>query len=404
MIQKTDVIVVGGGPVGSAIAFGLDQAGLDVTLIDRQPAETLKAPEADGRGFAISYSSKLLLDTLGLWGELAPYAEPIQDIRVTNGKAPFYLHFDHKEVGENALGYLVESAYVRAGFAKVLSEKFTGQCLNACEAVSYKEYVDHIKLELSDGQQIETKLIIAADGKNSTMRELAGIGTFGWSYKQTAIVCSVTHPEHHQGVAHEHFMSSGPFAVLPLKGGHSSSIVWTEKEALAGQYIGMSEEDFSAEMTRRFPYLGPLTLSSKRWSYPLSTRYTKRYFQGRIALVGDAAHAIHPLAGQGMNVGFRDVAALAELIVDHGRLGLDIGSQTLLRRYERKRYVDSLTYLAATDMIDRVYASRSKVVRKVLGTAALAASHGLPIVRRKLMRGAMGLSCSNPRLLQGEPL
>jgi 2-octaprenyl-6-methoxyphenol hydroxylase len=262
---------------------------------------------------------------------------------------------------------------------------------------------------LSDGRKVKARLAIAADGRNSRTREGAGIRVTHWSYEQAAIVCSVAHERSHDFTAHEHFLPAGPFAILPLMGdldrpGHCSSIVWTERADLAPAIMALDEKNFIAELQRRFgEFLGPLEVIGPKWCYPLSLQFTERTIDKRLALIGDAAHAMHPIAGQGLNMGLRDVAALAEVVLDAKRLGLDIGDGTMLERYQRWRRFDNTLMLAMTDGLNRLFSNDIRPLRLVRDIG-LAAVNALPPLKKVFMRQAMGLVGDLPRLMRNQPL
>jgi len=342
---------------------------------------------------------------------MAGDAEPILDIRVSDGDAPLFLHYDHREVGEEPLGHIVENRAIRRGLFKRQAE-IDAIDLRAPASVTAIEYgAGGVTATLDDGTRIRASLAVAADGRNSRMREEAGIAVTRWSYKQTGIVCTMGHERPHRGIAHERFLPAGPFAVLPMTNdpddpehGHRSSIVWTEDERLAPAMMALDDEAFSAELARRFgPYYGAVRVLGGRWSYPLSLLHANRYVAPRLALVGDAAHAIHPIAGQGLNLGIRGVAALAEVIVETARLGLDIGADDVLRRYERWRRFDAMALVAVTDGLNRLFSNSIPPVRFVRDLG-LAGVNLVAPAKRFFMRHAMGVVGDLPRLMKGEPL
>ena len=258
-------------------------------------------------------------------------------------------------------------------------------------------------LDLADGQQITARLVVAADGRDSPLRDAAGIDAVRWRYPQTGIVCAVEHELPHHGIAQEHFLPAGPFAILPMTR-NRSSIVWTERNDLAPDILRLDDDAFTAELTERFGgFLGKLDINPTRWSYPLSVVHSKRYIAPRLALAGDAAHAIHPIAGQGFNIGLRDVAALAEVIVDTLRLGLDPGAMTALERYERWRKPDNMMMIGVTDVLNRLFSNDITPVRLARDIGLAAVDRATPL-KKIFMRHAMGLVGDLPRLTRGEPL
>jgi 2-octaprenyl-6-methoxyphenol hydroxylase len=395
--------VVGGGLSGLSLAIACAAAGIEVVVIDRQDPATLLAAPYDGRTTAVAYGSQQVLSAIGVWDALARDAEPIREIRVADGAAPFFLHYDHRELGDNPLGYIIENRLLRRGLdARTRQlERLTLLAPLAVDGAAYTE--DGARLSLSDGRTLRAELIAGADGRNSPLREGAGIKAFTASYRQTAIVCTVRHEAPHHGVAVEHFRAAGPFAILPMTG-NRSSIVWTEASDTAPRLLALDEKSFTRELSRRFgDHLGALEIEGPRWSYPLALVHAARYTAKRLALVGDAAHVIHPIAGQGWNLGVRDVAALAELVVDASRLGLDLGSATLLERYARWRRFDNLMLTAVTDGLNRLFSNNLAPMR-LARDLGLGAVNRAPHLKRFLMRHAMGVVGDLPRLVRGETL
>ncbi len=400
---RFDLAIVGGGLSGVALGIATAAAGVKTAVIDREdPAKMMAAPY-DGRTTAIAYGSQQVLTGLGVWDILAPDAEPIREIRVADGDSPLFLHYDHREVGDHPLGYIIENRLLRQGLHK-RAETLPDLTLMAPLAVADVAFTDHAAtLNLANGQMIRAGLVVGADGRNSPMREAGGIKSHNKSYRQTAIVCTVQHEQPHDGIAVEHFRAAGPFAILPMRG-NRSSIVWTEHEDNAPALLALDRESFARELSERFgDFLGALTLEGNWFSYPLSLIHAERYTAPRLALVGDAAHVIHPIAGQGWNLGVRDVAALAELIVDSHRLGLDLGSAELLSRYEKWRRLDNLMLTAVTDGLNRLFSNELPPVR-IARDLGLAAVNRAPGLKKFFMRHAMGVVGDAPRLVRGETL
>ncbi len=401
--QRTEVVVIGGGLVGLSLGHALASAGIETAVVDREEPAIAANDAFDGRAFAISYGSRRILESLGLWQDMAPNAAPILDIRVTDGPSLLFLHYDHREIGAEPLGHIVESRFVRRALLGALPRR-PHLDLVAPEAVTRLERSKAgVVAHLSKGRRIEARLAIAADGRGSPIRRAAGINAIEWSYGQTAIVCTVALNRPHEGVAHERFLPVGPFALLPLPGDFSS-VVWTEKNEVAPAMMALDDEALSAAMTRRFgEALGPLRVFGRRWSYPLGLLIAERFTADRLALVGDAAHAMHPLAGQGLNLAIRDVAALAEVVVDAHRLGLDIGAADVLDRYAAWRHVDTLSLLAVTDGLNRLFSNDLGPLR-LIRDLGLAAVDRMPALKRLFMRHAMGTVGRLPRLARGEAL
>ncbi|HJN04366.1 MAG TPA: UbiH/UbiF/VisC/COQ6 family ubiquinone biosynthesis hydroxylase [Alphaproteobacteria bacterium] len=400
---SADVAVIGGGLVGMAFAAAVARAGLRTVVIERgDPAEFVAAPY-DGRASAIAFASQRLLDAAGLWHAMAAHAEPIVEIRVSDGASPLFLHYDHADLGEGALGYMVENRHTREALYARARRLPDLLLLTGATVETVDPGEGQASVRLADGRRIDAALLVGADGVRSRTREGAGIKTYGWTYHQTGIVCTVHHQRPHNGVAHEHFLPAGPFAILPLKG-NRSSLVWTEREDLAPGMMALDDDAFLAEVAARFgDFLGTLKLEGPRWSYPLGLQHAERYTAPRLALIGDAAHGIHPIAGQGLNLGLRDVAALAEVLVDARRLGLDIGGAQVLSRYERWRRVDTMLMLSVTDALNRLFSNDIAPVQ-LARDLGLAAVNKLPSLKRFFMAHARGTVGSLPRLLRGLPL
>lgn len=403
---KADVAIIGGGLVGLTLGRALALRGIAACVIDRQPLEIMTNAAYDGRGSAIALGSKQLLESLGLWAEMAAQAGPILDIRVSDGDSRLFLHYDHREIGCEPMGWIVENTVTRRVLAKAARET-EGLTVIAPTAVERLERAaGRVVAHLSDGRTVRAALAVAADGKQSPTREAAGIRAIRWDYPQTGIVCSVSLERPHRGIAHERFLTAGPFALLPMTGiaghPHRASIVWTERQALAPAMLALSDADFSIEMNRRFgDYYGRLTLLGRRWSYPLSLLLASRTTDHRLALIGDAAHAIHPIAGQGLNLGLRDIAVLADILGEAQGLGLDLGDKSLLDEYARRRRVDTLGLIAATDGLNRLFSNDLAPVR-LARRLGLAAVNRLPPLKHLFMRHAMGTMGGSLGMLLGQ--
>jgi 2-octaprenyl-6-methoxyphenol hydroxylase len=403
MHDDAELLIVGGGLVGLLLGVACAGSGLRVALVDRQDPATMQGEAFDGRASAIAYGSSRVLEALGLWQRIAAEAEPILEIRVADGASPLFLHYDHRDLGEAPLGHIVENRVLRRALfdAVRVLPRFELVAPLAVERVEASR--DAIHAELADGRRLRARLVAAADGAASPLRRTAGIRTVEWRYPQTGIVTTVRHARPHHGIAVEHFLPAGPFAILPMTG-NRSSIVWTERAEFAPRLLALSDTAFAAEVAARFgDFLGEVEPVGPRWSYPLGLMLAERYAATRLALVGEAAHLVHPIAGQGLNLGIRDVAALAELVIDWRRLGLDIGDDRLLRRYERWRRFDTLMLAAVTDGLNRLFSNRLAPLR-LARDLGLAVVDRLPPVKRLLMRDAMGIAGDLPRLVRGEKL
>ena len=400
---ETDVLIVGGGLVGGTLAVALDAAGLRSTVIERGDPAALLDTGFDGRASAIAHASQCMLQVLGLWDRIAPDASPILDIRVSEGGSRLFLHFDHHDAGGDPLGYMVENRVIRTAIHEKLPRLSNVRLIAPAEVASLERGPDGVEALLADGSLIHARLAVAADGRDSALRRDAGIGITGWSYAQSAIVCTVEHEHPHAHVAQEHFLPSGPFAILPLRG-NRSSIVWTERSDLAPVMMELGESEFMVELGARFgDFLGRLSVVGPRWSYPLSLQFARTATARRLALVGDALHGMHPIAGQGLNMGLRDVAALAEVLCDAKRLGLDPADGAALADYERRRRFDNFVMLASTDCLTHLF---SNDLRPLKGVRDLGMSLWGKIgpLKRLSMRHAMGTLGNLPRLLRGQPL
>ncbi len=407
-VETADAVIVGGGMVGLTLGAALAGAGLRATVIDTvDPAATVE-PDYDGRTSAIAPGSQRVLAGAGVWDGIAARACPIHDIRVSDGDAPLFLHYDHREAGLGPMGWIVENRDIRRALVARAARLETLR-LRAPARLTRLERGRHlVTAHLADGGAVRAPLVLACDGHNSTVRRRAGIAAAEWRYPQTGIVCTVAHERPHRNVAHERFLPAGPFAILPMvddeRGRHRSSIVWTEREKLAPSILGLDRHGFAAELAARFGnFLGALEVVGRRWAYPLGLLHAERYIDRRLALVGDAAHAIHPIAGQGLNMGLRDVAALAEVLVDARRLGLDPGGAEVLARYQRWRRFDNTVLMFVTDGLNRLFSNDLAPVR-LARDLGLAAVDAVPPLKRLFMRHAMGLMGDLPRLARGEAL
>ncbi|MDX1710059.1 MAG: UbiH/UbiF/VisC/COQ6 family ubiquinone biosynthesis hydroxylase [Rhodovibrionaceae bacterium] len=420
--EQTEAVIVGGGMVGLSLGIALAHAGIRVAVLDREDPDTARGAPFDGRSSAIAFGTQRMLGAIGLWEHIAQAAQPILDIRVSDGQvgrpaSPFFLHYDHSEVGQEPLGWIVENRQIRTALYARAAELETLQLLAPVQVGETRRLPGHIEAEwradTGESGRVRASLLVAADGRGSRLRAEAGIRTTAWSYPQSGIVTTVAHEKPHEAVAHEHFLPSGPFAMLPMVDGpldesggvyHRSSIVWTERRELADAMMALDDDAFGAEIMRRFgDSLGTITASPRRWCYPLGLINAERYTDHRLALVGDAAHGIHPIAGQGLNLGLRGVAALAEAVVDARRLGLDIGAAQTLARYQSWRRLDAMTLIAVTDGLNRLFSNNLPPLRAARDLGLAAVDRVGPL-KRFFMRHAMGVVGDLPRLIRGEPL
>jgi 2-octaprenyl-6-methoxyphenol hydroxylase len=399
------MVIGGGGMVGLTLALALTQGGLKVVVADPiKPAQATDA-QFDGRVSALSYTSVRMLETLGVWAELKSRAQPIRDILVTDASlggapSPFSLHFDHREIGM-AMGYIVENRDIRKALLSCAARTSALTLQSPASVAACEPGAQAMNVTFDTGKSLKVPLFIAAEGRESPSRDAMGIGLIAWSYPQIGIVATVAHERPHNGTAYEHFLPSGPFAILPMTG-NRSSLVWTEREERVGPLLALPPAEFEAEVARRFgAHLGAVRVEGPRWSYPLRFHLARAYVRPRFALVGDAAHGIHPIAGQGLNLGFKDAAALAEVVLDAARLGLDVGAPDVLRRYERWRRFDSFTLAASTDALNRLFSNDLAPLR-VARDVGLGIVDAVGPLRRFFMRHAGGEVGKLPRLLRGE--
>ncbi len=401
--MRVELLIVGAGLAGMCLAAACAGAGIETALVDRTDPAVMVAEPFDGRTTALALGSQRVLAGLGVWPAMAEAAEPIREIRVADGQSSLFLHYDYHLLGEDPLGFIVENRVLRRVLLGHLATLPTLMHLAPLSVVSVVPDAVGAEAVLADGRRIRALLVAAADGQSSPLRVAAGIRALTWSYPQTGIVCTVRHAEPHRGIAVEHFLDAGPFAILPMTG-QRSSIVWTERAALAPALLALDDAAFLAELARRFGnHLGELEVEGPRWSYPLSFLQAVRYGAPRLALVGEAAHVIHPIAGQGLNLGIRDVAALAELIVDARRLGLDIGTGAVLAQYESWRRRDAVLLAAVTDGLNRLFSNSLPPLRLARDLGLAAVERTAPL-KRLFMRHAMGTLGALPRLARGEPL
>lgn len=410
-----DVIIAGAGMAGATLALALKQGGLEPLLIDPMPFDTQLAPSFDGRSSAIAFASFRQWRTLGLAQDIEPHAQRIEQILVTDGKAPggaaghqtpFYLRFDSAEISERSegepLGYMLENRRTRVALAAAVGRAGI-RFLAPARVAGVEMKSGHAEVRLQDGQTLRAPLVVGAEGRGSVVRSAAGIGTIGWDYHQTGVVGTVRLSRPHEGVAHEYFLPGGPFAILPLTEDRAS-LVWTESRDRAEALVSARPEVFQAHLQRRFgEFLGHVEMIGPIFSYPLSLALAERLSGPRVALLGDAAHGVHPIAGQGLNLGLKGAAALAEVLVDAARLGEDIGSELVLERYARWRSFDNVMLAAATDVFVRLFSNDNPLLRLVRGVGMSAVNRIAP-ARRFFMEDAGGATGDLPRLLRGQAI
>jgi len=405
-VRQADIIISGGGMVGLSLGLALAQGGFRTVVADIAPMTAQLDPNFDGRVSALAYATIRMVRALGVWDAMAAHAQPIREILVTDGApgraaSPFSLHFDAQEVGAPQLGAIVENRHIRAALAARAAQEKNLTLIAPAAVTGVTVTGIGVTATLSNGETVSAALAIAADGRVSPLRENMGIKTIGWSYPQTGIVATVAHARPHNGVAYEHFLPAGPFAILPMTD-NRSSLVWTEEKAKAPALLALDEARFNAELAKRFgAHLGDVRVTGPRWSYPLSFHIARDFVRPRFALAGDCAHGIHPIAGQGLNLGLKDAAALAEVLLDAARLGQDIGALDVLKRYERWRRFDSVAMAASTDALNRLFSNDIAPLR-LLRDVGMGIVDSIGPARRFFMRHAGGDVGKLPRLMRGE--
>ncbi|MCA3367161.1 MAG: UbiH/UbiF/VisC/COQ6 family ubiquinone biosynthesis hydroxylase [Roseomonas sp.] len=405
--QDVDVCVVGAGPVGATLAARLAGAGVRTAVVDAAPLPPMEMPAFDGRAYAIALTSKRLLDASGVWERLPVEPCPILGIRVADGRpgdAPssLSLHFDHAALGHDPFGWMVEARSLRIALNAHLPQ-LANLTVHAPAKAEVTRDANGATITLSSGTQFRARLVVGAEGRNSPLRAAAGIRVSRLNYHCMGIVGSIAHEKPHRNMALEQFLPHGPFAQLPMPPlpdhPHVSAIVWTDKTAIAERCLAMDDAAYGREIARRLGgHLGAVKPIGRRWSYPLSAMHAARYVDTRMALVGDAAHGIHPIAGQGLNLGFRDVDALAALVIEAVARGDDPGAEALLARYQAKRRPDSLLMLGATHALERLFANDIAPIR-IARRLGIAAVDRLPRLKNFFARQAMGMNSSAGALI-----
>jgi 2-octaprenyl-6-methoxyphenol hydroxylase len=402
--ERCDVVIGGAGFAGLALAIALRQALGDSFSIAVADPALASVPSKDPRATAIAAAARRLFEAIEVWDAVAPGAQPILDMVVTDSKLddavrPTFLSFGGDVEPGEPFAHMVENRYLID--ALVAKAQDLGIDLRATAVTGFENLPNAIDVTLADGEKISARLLVGADGARSRIREQAGIVTHGWSYNQSGIVTTVAHERDHNGRAEEHFLPAGPFAILPLTG-KRVSIVWTESTREAERLVALPDEEFHDELEKRFGlHLGDLKVVGARRAYPLGLFTAREFIAERLALIGDAAHVIHPIAGQGLNMGLRDVAALAEAIADAARLGLDIGAYDVLERYQRWRRFDTMTMGVATDGLNKLFSNHSDVLR-LARDVGLGVVERIPALKRVFIREAAGFTGDVPKLMRGE--
>lgn len=405
-MSQADVLILGGGLVGCALAVALDAHGLTSVVIDPADPEVITAAGFDGRVSAIASAPMKMLRAIGVADRMGDAGCPIEGIRVSDGLAPGALDFV-PQGGEDALGVMYENRVMRIALLAVAAEAKGVDLRMKTRADHVERDASGVRAVLSDGREVRAALLIGAEGRGSPTREAAGLNVARWTYDHVAMVTSIGHEHSHDNVAYEIFYPAGPFAILPMNDddrGHRSAIVWSVTRAEAPGFEKLGERGYLAELSQRMGgFLGDLTWLGPRFSHPLGFHHAAKITGERLALVGDAAHGIHPIAGQGVNVGFRDVAALVEVLVEGRRLGLDMGDAALLKRYERWRSLDTFMVAAATDGLTHLFGIPGKAANAAR-RFGLSAVQRIPPLKERFIAEARGESGALPRLLAGLPV
>ena len=400
----TDITIVGGGLNGPILAIALARAGITTTVIDALTTKVRKNAAFDGRSYAVALTSQRLLKNIGLWEPLSDDAQSMLEIKVTDGRAgegpsPFFMHFDHAEIEDGPMGYMVQDRHLRRTLLEAMAANPLIKHLEGQTVTNQVVEGAGATVTLESGKTLISRSLIGCDGRGSGTAKRAGIKRIGWEYGQTALVCAIEHEKPHGGIAHQFFMPTGPLAILPLTG-NRSSIVWSESDANATAFNALNNEDYLTMLRPRFgDFLGEISLTGTRYSYPLSLSMTEQLVTDRTAIVGDAAHGLHPVAGQGLNAGMRDIAALVQIITEAQNRGEDYGSLAVLKRYEEWRRFDNTALALATDTFNKLFSNNNPFLRlgRDLGMGLI---NKIPSLRRGFMREAAGLSGDLPDLMR----
>ena len=406
MIQRHDIVVLGGGLIGTAMALTLARHGMRVALVDRMAAEIRADPEFDGRAYAVAPGSANLLRALDLWADLEPLAQPVHQIKVADASpgpvANAWMHFDPAETTGQVLGWILEDRFLRKALLGAMEPAGVTQIAPA-DVVAVCATAGGATVEIQDQADVQAALVVACDGRRSAIARAAGISYLDWSYGQTGLVSAIAHQHPHNGIAHQSFFAGGPFAVLPLPGDRSA-IVWSDTDDHAQRISALDDQAYMREISARIDgRLGALELAGRRWSYPLGLAIAQSYTAPGLVVAGDAAHGVHPIAGQGLNMGLRDVAALTEVLVHAKRRGEFIGAMDITQRYEQWRRFDATAMALGMDGLNRLFSTTSTPVHALrnLGMSVMA---GLGPARRAFMSIASGAAGDAPRLLTGQPI
>tara|TARA_R110002073_G_scaffold57441_10_gene145930 strand:+ start:1885 stop:3111 length:1227 start_codon:yes stop_codon:yes gene_type:complete len=406
MEHDADILIVGGGLNGPALALALARGGLKVAVVDARPATARTDAGFDGRAYALALASVRVMQALDVWPALRDSAQPILGIRASQGHAgqgasPLMLGFDAAEIEEGVMGQMVEDRHLYAAFLAAVNEEPRIALHSGATVIDQRAEAAGMQVSLADGRELRARLLVGCDGRDSAVARRAGIKRWGWEYGQTALVCAIEHDLPHAGIAHQFFMPPGPLAILPLPG-NRSSIVWSERSDTAAAVNALDDAQYLEVLRPRFgSFLGEISLAGARFAYPLRLTVAEAFVGPRLALVGDAAHGVHPIAGQGLNLGLRDVAALAEVLIEAARRGEDIAAPDVLERYQEWRRFDVVRLALGMDAVNTLFSNGNPLLEAARGLG-LGAVNALPALRRHFIREAAGLNASEPRLMQGE--
>ena len=403
MKVDSDIIIVGGGLNGSLMAIAAANIGFSTIVLDSKDNEASAENRFDGRSYALALSSVRLLKNLDIFEDIIDKSQPILDIKILDGKlvqgpSQFSLHFDNNEIHDGPMGQMVEDRFIRkALFTKINKNKQIDYKFNS-KVTEHKKQSGYISITLDNGKKLNTKLLVGADGRNSELANRADIKKSGWKYNQSALVCAIEHEADHNGVAWQYFMPSGPLAVLPMTG-KRSCIVWTEQNANAKAINLFDETRYTKILAARLGnFLGKFKIIGDRHTYPLELSIADRFIDERLALIGDAAHSVHPIAGQGLNAGFKDIAVLAHIIQDAHHRGEDLGSLGVLKRYEEWRRFDSAQLAYSTDLFNKLFSNENEALR-LARNIGLKLLDSIPVAKRNIIKEAAGITGELPRLM-----
>ena len=403
MELDSDIIIVGGGLNGSLLAIAAAKIGFSTIVLDSKETHSDELSSFDGRSYALAASSVRLLKNLDIFEDIRDCSQPILDIEILDGKlvqgpSQFSLHFDNNEIHDGPMGYMIEDRFIqKALFAKILASKRIDYKFDSIVIKHYRQG-NYISVRLDNGQKLRTKLVVGADGRNSDIAKQAKIKKSGWRYKQNALVCAIEHEIDHKGLAWQYFLPSGPLAILPMTG-NRSSIVWTEKTNDADAISLLDDNQYMEILNSRLgSFLGKSKLIGGRHSFPLELRIADRFIDDRLALIGDAAHSVHPIAGQGLNAGFKDVAVLAHVLQDSCQRGEDFGSLGVLKRYEEWRRFDSVQLAYSTDLFNRLFSNENEALQ-LIRNIGIKILDSIPAAKRNIIKEAAGITGELPRLM-----